>query len=117
MISLQAQPDNQALVFKSEQHAMGSSFLGVMAVTALLLAAVYVALRLAKARGWLNRWLGQVAQTATSQSLQVIERLRLSPKTTVYKVQDGEGTILVVESTAAITVVNQKPKGGEGDET
>ena len=116
MILLQPQPENQALVFKSEQHSPGGSFLGVMAVTALLLAAAYVALRYAKTRGWLNRWLGQTVQALPSQSLHVIERLRLSPKTTIYKVRDGEGTTLVVESTAAITVVNQPSIGGKSDE-
>ncbi|MGG6463303.1 hypothetical protein [Solilutibacter silvestris] len=115
MISLQAQPNSQALVFKSEGHALGSSPLGVLAATVLLLAVAYVALRYAKKRGWLDRWLGQAAQAPAAQTLQVVERVRLSPKTTVYKVRDGEGTALVVESTASVTVVNQPPVGGLSD--
>lgn len=93
---------SQPLHFKPEP-AQGTGIAAALVVTVLLLGAATALLALAKKKGWLKQWSVQ-PQGEMRGGLAMVQRLRLSPRTMVFRLQDGERQILVVESTANVTV-------------
>ena len=89
----------QPLQFKADSSA-GSGVVTALLVTVLLLAATTAGLAFAKKRGWLKRWTVQPA--GKPGALAIVERLRISPRTVVFRVQDGDRQFVVVESTANV---------------
>ncbi|PWB29831.1 hypothetical protein DCO49_00230 [Stenotrophomonas sp. SPM] len=70
----------------------------------LLLAVMMVGLYAARRRGWLQRWLGAavLARPAGEQDLRLVHTLRLSPRTSVHRIQSGHEAFLLVESNAQV---------------
>lgn len=92
--------------YRKEGGAAGGSLMGVLAITVLMLAAFVVVLRLAKSRGLLDRWIvsGSAAAPASKtgqDAIRVEQVLRVSPRTMLYRIRDGERRYLLVESIAA----------------
>jgi len=92
--------------YRKEGSAAGGSLIGVLAITVLMLAVFVVVLRLAKSRGLLDRWIvsgpvGATANRAGRDAMRVEQALRVSPRTTLYRIRDGERGYLLVESIAA----------------
>lgn len=87
-----------AIPFRPESRATASDAVGVLLLLVVLLAASTAALWFAKKKGWLDRWLAGVAVKPEAPSLRLEHRLRLSPRTTLYRVSDERGAYLVVES-------------------
>lgn len=93
-----AQSAAAAIPFREEGSGVAATATGPLMVAVLLLAGLGVAAWYAKRRGWLDRWLGPLP-TATSQpQLRVEQVLRLSPKTTLYRIRDGHRRLTVIES-------------------
>jgi hypothetical protein len=90
--------------FRPEGPAGGVNAGSGLLVAAALLAAATVALVYAKRRGWLRAWVADDTTAVAAQSLCIASRLRLSPRTVVYEVVDGERRFHVVESTAQVVV-------------
>lgn len=88
--------------FRPEGPTAAGSAVVLGAVVAVLALAV-VGLWFAQRRGWLKAWT-VVAPPPVAQRLVMEERIRLSPRTVVYRVRDAEHSFHVIESTAHITV-------------
>lgn len=97
---------SQPIAFRSDEGDIGSSLIHVLLITALLLGAVLGALVFAKRRGWLQRWTGTpvpgAMPAAGAGALKVEQRLRLSARTTLYRVADGDRRYVVVESIGGV---------------
>jgi hypothetical protein len=92
--------------YRKEGSGADGSLIGVLAVTVLMLAVFVVLLRLAKSRGLLDRWIvsgpaGSAANKAGHDAMRVEQALRVSPRTMLYRIRDGERRYLLVESIAA----------------
>lgn len=88
------------IAFREEGGAGGADVAQALGMTVLLLALVLVGLYAARRRGWLQRWLGAavLAKRRTEQDLRLISSLKLSQRTSVHRIQDGEACFLLVES-------------------
>ena len=95
--------------YKHEGGGLAASATGAMVVAALLLGGLYIALRFARQRGLLDRWIVAApradADAAEPAPLRVERVLRVSPKTSVYRIRDGARRYLLVESLAQATLV------------
>ncbi|WNH48582.1 hypothetical protein PDM28_18290 [Stenotrophomonas aracearum] len=92
------------IAFREEGSAGGADAIQALGMTVLLLAVVLVGLYAARRRGWLQRWLGAavLAKPTAEQDLRLTGTLRLSPRTSVHRIQSGDGEYLVVESSAQV---------------
>jgi len=102
-----------AIPFRQDPGGAGSSVVGVLAVTVALLALLAAAAWYARRRGWLDRWAGPVSR-AQSPHLRMEQALRLSPRTTLYRVNHDGRTLLVVESTATAHIEALPQQGRDG---
>jgi hypothetical protein len=96
---------SQPIAFRQDDADLATSATHVLLVTVLLLGAVLGALVIAKRRGWLQRWTGGAAPatpSAGTAGLRVEQRLRLSARTTLFRVADGDRRYIVVESTGGV---------------
>lgn len=94
------------IAFREEGSSTGADAAQALGMTVLLLAVVVVGLWAARRRGWLQRWLGAavLARPADSSDLKLVHTLRLSPRTSVYRIQNGSKSFLLVESSAQVTL-------------
>lgn len=102
--------------FKSEDGGATASLALPLLVAVLLLALAVAGLWVARQKGWLRRW-SAAAPVAGSPvgGLQVEQVLRLSPRTRLYSVRDGEHRFAVLESTAHACLVPLPPFTAAGD--
>lgn len=89
--------------FREEASGLGGSLLGVLMVLVVLLSVVCAGLWYAQRRGWLRPWAAP-ADAVPEGRMRVVQRVRLSPKTSVYRLRDGEQEYLIVESSAHVVV-------------
>lgn len=95
-----------AIPFRPEAEDVTSQLVDVLLVLALLLAVCLGAVWFAKKRGWLDRWRVVATTGRTSQaSVRVEQALRLSPRTTLYRVKDAGRGYLILESTATARII------------
>ena len=97
-----------SIPYRHEGGGLVASATGALVVAALLLGGLYLALRFARQRGLLDRWIVAMpaaAGAATPAPLTVERALRVSPKTSVYRIRDGARRYLLVESLAQTTLV------------
>lgn len=95
----------QPIPYRSEANGLAASTSGALLVAVLLLAAFALALRFAKKRGLLDRWIvAAPARVAGRPDMQVEYALRVSPKTTIYRIRDADRHYLLVESLAQTTL-------------
>lgn len=86
----------QSIAFRPESGGMaGDAGVSLLVAMVLLACALGIAL-FAQRKGWLARWTGTPAAPA-SNNLRVLEVLRLSRKTVLFRV-GGEREYLVIES-------------------
>lgn len=99
---------SQPIRFRSENDTPTGSFGEVFLMLALLLATFIAAVLIARKMGWLARW--GIAATQPDvpavQQLRVEQTLRLSPRSALYRVRDGEATLLILESNGVAQMVN-----------
>jgi hypothetical protein len=94
--------------------ASGPEVFGVLVTTVLVLAAFAALAVFARRRGWLDRWVGQAPLAADNKRrLAVVETLRISRKTTLYRVRNGDSEFLLAESSAPLqlssTTIGSEP--------
>lgn len=95
----------QSIPYRSDANSMAASTGSAMLVAVLLLAALALALHFAKRRGLLDRWIVAAPGRASGRlDMQVVRALRVSPKTTVYRIRDADRHYLLVESLAQTTL-------------
>lgn len=93
-----------SIPFRREDGDLGASLVDVLLILVVLLGAAAVGLWFAKRRGWLRTWTTTPPTEAANAGITVLQRLRLSPKTVVYRLKDGDAEFLIVESTANTTL-------------
>lgn len=85
--------------FRTAATASGHDLMGVMAATVALLLMASLAAWLARRMGWLDRWMSsRPAPAETQQVLRVEQTVRVSRKTTLHRIVDGDRRYLLVES-------------------
>lgn len=95
----------QPIPYRSDADGMATSVTGALLVAVLLLAVVALALRFAKRRGLLDRWIvAAPGRTAERTQMRVVHALRVSPRTTLYRIRDADRQYLLVESLAQTTL-------------
>jgi len=100
-----AQPSPPAAIaFRQDDGALTDGLLGALVVLVTVLAFVAGALWFAKRRGWLKPWIVEHGPRGPGGRMAVIQRLRLSPRTTVFRVRDGDEEFVLVESTVHVVV-------------
>ena len=96
--------------FRPESRTLASEVAGVLITLIILLAACLMLVAIAKRRGWLDRWTtAKVPSSARGSTLAVNQVLRVSRKTTLYRISDGHERYLVLESSAVtqLTVLTE----------
>jgi hypothetical protein len=102
-VTQQAVTSPAPIPFRKTSIVSGSEVFGVLLTTLLFLAAVAALAWFARRQGWLDRWTGGTAAARDAgRSLAVIEVLRISRKTTLYRVSNGKREFLLAESNAHI---------------
>lgn len=85
--------------------------LGVMVACVILLALTYAFLRIAKQRGWLERWgvspQGGAGSDATS--IKVLQQKRISQKTAVFVIRHGAIDYVLAETASEIVLLGKVP--------
>ena len=95
----------QPIPYRSDANSMAASTGSALLVAVLLLAAFAFVLHFAKRRGLLDRWVVAAPGRASDRlEMQVVRALRVSPKTTVYRIRDADRHYLLVESLAQTTL-------------
>jgi hypothetical protein len=96
----------KTIPYREENGSLAVDAGSALLTAILLLGLMAIALRFAQRRGLLRRWVGVAAQRGNDISgMKVEHALRISPKTMVYRVRDGESHYLLVESLAQVQVI------------
>jgi hypothetical protein len=93
----------QPIPFRQDSVVKSPEVFGLL-MTTLIMMALFTALAwYARRRGWLNKWVGVMPQsTSTNKNIVVLEVQRISQKTTLYRVSNGEEIFLLAESSVQI---------------
>lgn len=95
-----------SIPFRTTPAASGPDVVGTLVTTLLVLAALTGLAWWANRRGWLDRWTGmRVAGVARERKLRVAEVLRISRRTTVFRLHSGEREFLLVESGTSVSLL------------
>jgi hypothetical protein len=92
------------IAFREEGGGGGADAAQALGMAVLLLGVVVVGLYAARRKGWLQRWLGAavLARPTDTADLRLVHTLRLSPRTSVHRIQSGRESFLLVESNAQV---------------
>lgn len=91
--------------YRAESEGVASSAGGAIFAALLLLGLFTAVLVVARRKGLLDRWIvAPPAGRPERSGLRVEQALRVSPKTMLYRVRDGERSYLLVESLAQATL-------------
>jgi len=95
----------QPIPYRSDANGMAESTGSALLVAVLLLAVLALGLRYAKRRGLLDRWIVAAPGRVDGRpDMQIVRALRVSPKTTLYRIRDADRHYLLVESLAQTTL-------------
>lgn len=105
-----AAPDrhaDRAIPYRESAEVSGGDIAGAFGFALLLLAAALALAWFARRKGWLQRW-GAAARTSGRPqlaSLRVEQALRVSPRTVLFRIADGDRTYLLAESRHGIQLL------------
>lgn len=97
--------------YRHESADLTGSAASALLVTVALLAGCVAVLWYAKKHGWLSKWISPASARSAVGGMELVQSLRLSPKSTLHKVRDGQRSLLVLESTVQASVMT-----GNGDD-
>ncbi|MGH8076445.1 MAG: hypothetical protein ACREPE_03840 [Lysobacter sp.] len=104
----------QPIAYRSESASVAGSAVDVLLILVLLLGGVLALAWVAKRKGWLQRWtVGASPLSPMHAGLRVEQALRLSPRTIVFRVIDGERRYLLVESTGNVRFLTDNAVAGD----
>ena len=99
----------QTIAYRPENGIVADSALDVLLILVLLLGGALALTWFARQKGWLQRWTsGGALRSPTTPGLRVEQALRLSPRTTLFRVVDGKDRYLLVESTGTVRFVSRE---------
>ena len=96
-----------AATFKRDPASLTTDGLWVMLVMALILAGLTLVLMAAKRKGLLDRWLVQKPLEHPEASVRFEQTIRLSPRTAVHVLKDGDSRHLIVESSVNVKTIHK----------
>lgn len=106
LVATAQRPTPAEMGFRPETATMGTQATDVLVILMLLVAAFVAVVWVARKQGWLDRWIvSQGNSEKTRSTIRVEQALRISPRTTVYRIVDAERRYLLVESSAATQIV------------
>lgn len=106
----------QAITYRPESASVAGNAIDVLLMLVLLLGGTLALVLVAKRKGWLRRWtVGATLLSSTGVGLRVEQALRLSPRTTLFRVIDGNRRYLLVESTGTVRFVEGDTAAGSDD--
>lgn len=105
---------SQAIPFRPEYRGSGSNAADVLLILALLLGSFVAVLWFARKKGWLDRWIVAAPGVGATKraGLELEQVLRLSQKSALYRVNDGNTRYLVLESGDAVQVLKTEAMQG-----
>lgn len=101
-----------SIPFREDTSEGASGLVDVLLVLALMLGALLALAITAQRKGLLKRWAIASPIRPAGAGLLVEESLRLSSRTTLYRISDGTRTHLLIESTATtrfVTLRTEEP--------
>lgn len=98
--------------FRKTATTSAPEVVGILVTTLVVLAAFTALAWWARRRGWLDRWVGQTAKDGADakRRMTVLETLRISPKTTLYRIDNNGHELIVVESSAQVQISLARPE-------
>lgn len=96
----------------------GEQVFGALLACVILLALTYVFLRIAKQRGWLERWGVQSSATTApaSGAITILQQKRLSQKTALFVIRHGASDYILAESANGVSLLDKIPAEQPKDE-
>jgi flagellar biogenesis protein FliO len=89
--------------FRKDSVTNTPEVFGLLLMTLLVLTAFAALTWYARRRGWLDRWVGQNPKSVSkSKVITVLETQRISQKTTIYRINNGDSEYLLAESSVQI---------------
>lgn len=106
---------SQPIPFRKDSVTSTPEVFGLL-LTTLLLVAVFAAVAwYARRRGWLDRWVGpKPGLQNDKKKIMVLEAQRISQKTTLYRISNGENEFLLAESSLQIQLEKLEAKKESG---
>lgn len=98
----------KSIDFRPEGPGFAESALHTLLGLVLVLGGALVALWFVRRKGWLNRWVSPLAPVV-QPTLAIEAKIRVSPRTMLYRVRDANGFYLLVESSANTTLHSCSP--------
>lgn len=103
-----------AIPFREGTDLTGTDVLGVLGMTVALLVLALTGAWMARRQGWLRRWgVSPLPETASGSRLKIEQTLRISPRTLLFKIVDGERQWLLVESKDGVQVLGSGARAEE----
>lgn len=104
--SPRAETAQDAIPYRKQNDSLAVDAGGALLAAGLMLALVVVALRYAHRRGLLDRWVVAAPKRSGERPrMRVESAARISPKTMLYRVRDGDRHYLLVESIAQTQLI------------
>ena len=101
----------QSVAFRKEDEGLGSSLIGVMSTLVVLLVLAWLGVLYARRKGWLDRWAVARPAAVPGDGIQVLQTVRLSPRTSVFRLRQGQQEFAVIESPVQIEVKSLPQEG------
>jgi len=96
---------HSSIPFRHTSIASASELSGILIATVLVLSVFAASAWFARRKGWLDRWSTDAGKSRVSgRSLVVLEVLRISRRTTVYRIASGKQEFLVAESSSPVAL-------------
>jgi flagellar biogenesis protein FliO len=107
----------QPIPFRKEGITNTPEVFGLL-VTTLLLVGIFAGLAwFARRQGWLDRWVGPKPDSQSiKKKIVVLEAQRISQKTTLYRISNGDNEYLLAESTMQIQLVKKAAEKEVGND-
>lgn len=114
MIAILVAASAPSIPFRESAPLSGGDVAAAFAWTVGLLVVALVFAIVAKRRGWLARW-GVATAATPAAGLRVEQVLRLSARTTLYRVGDGHERYLVAETREGVQLLPLRAADTAGD--
>ena len=108
---------SQPIPFRKEGITNTPEVFSLLVTTVLLVAVFTLVAWYARRRGWLDRWVGPKPDSkSNSKKIIVLETQRISQKTTLYRISNGESEYLLAESSSQIQFVTKDVNKAVGND-
>lgn len=95
--------------FREEPATLSGDPLGVFLALVAVLGVAVAGLWIARKKGWLDRWIAARALREGGGDVRVEQAVRLSPRSVLFSIRNGNQRVLLIESIANVSVVAVAP--------